>query len=429
MSSSDQYQRKTCRYCESPLAPAFLELGSMALANSYVEPKDAEKPEFQCPLNLTWCSKCGLVQLTHIVDPKIMFSHYLYVTSTTKTFRDHFAQYAKAVREKLEAVGRKKDAVCVDIGSNDGLLVGCYKNEGMKGVGVDPAANLAKAANENGLPTINRFFDEECVRLIKKEYGPAHAISGNNVFAHIDDIHSVCRNVAGLLADDGLFVIEFPYLVRMLDELLFDMIYHEHVSYIAVTPLQFLMNKFGMEIFDIQPVSSHGGSLRVFSQKIGGPHKKQPIVEKMMADEKARGLMTQKVYDKFRDDVNQCKKGFMDIVRKIQAEKKSISGYGVPAKANTIINFYGLTKNDIKFAVDDNPMKQNLLIPGSKIPIVPSAQLNQNPTDYVVIFAWNFAKEILQKIGGLREKGVNFLVPVGKPGCKFTVDSLETCSA
>jgi hypothetical protein len=423
MNTFDQYKRKACRYCETPLPGAFLELGTMPLANSYVEPKDADKPEFECPLNLTWCSHCGLVQLTHIVPPQLMFSHYLYVTSTTKTFRDHFAQYAKNVREKLENVGRKKDAVCVDIGSNDGLLVNCYRNEGMKGVGVDPASNLAKLANENDIPTINRFFDQECVRLIKKEYGPAHAVSGNNVFAHIDDIHSVCRNVSSLLADDGLFVIEFPYLIKMLDELLFDMIYHEHVSYIAVTPLQFLMNKFGMEIFDIQQVSSHGGSLRVFSQKIGGSHKKQPIVETMIREEKARGLMSQAVYDKFRDDVNQSKRQFMEIIRKIQSEKKNISGYGVPAKANTIINFYGLTKKDIQFAVDDNPMKQNLLIPGSKIPIVPSAYLNEHPTDYVVIFAWNFAKEILQKLGALKEKGVKFLVPVkgaGKPDAAFS---------
>ena len=404
------FKKRNCRYCESPLPEGFLDLGTIPLANSYVEPKDAAKPEFACPLSLTWCKKCGLVQLTHVVPPEMMFSNYLYVSSTTKTFRDHFAQYASTVKNKL---GNKKNAVAVDIGSNDGLLVKCYMNEGLRGVGVDPAANLAKAANENGIPTINRFFDVECVKQIKKEYGPAHAVSGNNVFAHIDDIHSVCRNVYDLLADDGMFVIEFPYLAVMLDELLFDMIYHEHLSYIAVTPLSFLMNKFGMEIFDIQQVSSHGGSLRVFSQKKGGPYKREAIVKELLEKEKARGIMTQKIYDKFRDDVLESRDQFMEIVREIKTQRKTISGYGVPAKASTIINFYGLTKNDILFAVDDNPLKQNLLVPGSKIPIVPSSYLNEHPTGYVVIFAWNFAKEIMQKIAHLKEKGVEFLVPVG----------------
>ncbi len=405
------YLKKTCRYCEKPLDPAFLELGSVALANSYVKPEDAGKPEFKCPLSLTWCRNCGLVQLTHVVPPDMMFKNYLYVSSTTQTFRDHFAQYASRVKAR---VTKKENPLAVDIGSNDGLLLSCYQKEGMRAVGIDPAENLSAAANANGLVTINRYFDAESVKQIKQRFGPADAVSANNVFAHIDDIASVCRNVHDLLDEKGIFSIEFPYLVTMMDEMLFDMIYHEHLSYIAVHALTFVLDRFGFEIFDIEQVASHGGSLRVFSQKKGGGRAQAPIVAQLIEKERERGLTDMASYQVFAGKVMDLKNNFMEAVRSIKKSGKSISGYGAPAKASTIINFYGLTSADIDYVVDDNPLKQGYFVPGAKIPIVPSSRLMENPTDFVVIFAWNFAKEILKKIGCLQEKGVNFMVPVGK---------------
>ncbi len=405
------YKKKNCRYCESPLGPAFLDLGAVALANSYVKPEDAAKEEFKCPLSLVYCPKCHLVQLSHVVPPDMMFKNYLYVSSTTQTFRDHFAQYAGRVKAR---VTKKETPLAVDIGSNDGLLLACYQKEGMRAVGVDPAENLSKAANENGLVTINRYFDEESVKQIRQKFGPADAVSANNVFAHIDDIASVCRNVHALLDEKGIFSIEFPYLMTMLDEMLFDMIYHEHLSYIAVTPLSFMLERFGFEIFDIEQVSSHGGSLRVFSQKKGGGRRVEPIVGELMKKERERGCLDTAVYRKFADEVMGLKRDFMNLVRGIKNMGKSIAGYGAPAKASTIINFYGLAPKDIDYVVDDNPLKQGYLVPGVKIPIVPSARLMEKPADYVIIFAWNFAKEILRKIGHLGDKGVEFLVPVGK---------------
>lgn len=403
-----EYKKKECRYCDKPLPEAFLDLGVLPLANSFVRKEDAAKEEFRCPLRLTLCSSCFLVQLSHVVPPDMMFSNYLYVSSTTKTFRDHFAEYAASVRKKC---AKKEKGVAVDIGSNDGLLLACYQKEGFRAVGVDPATNLAEAANKNGTPTINRYFDETSVNMILKEYGPADAVSANNVFAHIDDIHSVCRNVSKLLAPAGIFSIEFPYLVTMLDELLFDMVYHEHLSYIGVNALTYVLKRHSLEIFDIQQVSSHGGSLRVFIQKQGGPQKEAAIVGELREKEKQRGCLNESAYRDFAARVMDAKEQFMELVRETRAAGKTMGGYGAPAKASTIINYYGLTKDDILFAVDDNPMKQNLLIPGSQIPIVPSSCLMDNPPDYVVIFAWNFAAEILQKIGHLREKGVQFVTP------------------
>jgi hypothetical protein len=235
------------------------------------------------------------------------------------------------------------------------------------------------------------------------------------VFAHIDDIQSVARNVRELLADDGFFVIEFAYLVTMLEKMFFDMIYHEHVCYIGVTALGSLMERFGMEIFDITEVGTHGGSMRVFIQKKDGPYRRTANADRFLREEKEKGCLGEKVYQDFSKRVTDFKEKLNRMVADIKKQGKTISGYGAPAKASTIINFCGLTPREIDYIVDDNPLKQGRLVPGSKIPVVPSAHLNANPTDYVLIFAWNFSKEIISKIEPLRARGVKFIVPLPDP--------------
>ena len=409
---SDIHKKKACRYCDTELGEAFLDLGAHPLANNLVHKKDSDKKEFQCPLQLVKCSECHLVQLTHVVPPELMFADYLYVSSTTKTFLNHFAEYAKDVKNRLI---KKEGAVALDIGSNDGLLVSCYTKEGMRGVGVDPAKNLSDEANKKGITTINEFFDKSCVEEIISKYGRADVISGNNVFAHIDDIQSVCRNVYDLLDDNGFFVIEFPYLVTMLEKMFFDMIYHEHVSYISVNSLTYLLARFNLKIFDIKEVPSHGGSLRIFIQKKNGPYNTEEIVERLMASEEENGFLGGHVYDEFAKQVLKFRTEFNRIIDRLKADKKNIVGYGAPAKATTIINFCGLNTEQIDFIVDDNPLKQDRLVPGSKIPIFASTRLQNSQPDYVIIFAWNFAKEIISKIDHLKEKGVSFIIPLPKP--------------
>jgi SAM-dependent methyltransferase len=334
------------------------------------------------------------------------------VSSTTQTFRTHFAEYAGDVRKRLSG---KEKPLAVDIGSNDGLLVSCYEKSGMRGIGGEPAKNLAADANKCGVTTINRYFGEEAVREIVAEYGKADAISANNVFAHIDDIQSVARNVRELLADDGFFVIEFAYLVTMLEKMLFDMVYHEHVCYIGVTALHSFMDCFGMELFDITEVGTHGGSLRVFIQKKNGPRARMPVVERFLREEKEKSLLEVKAYQDFATRVMSFRSTLNGMIAELKKQGKTISGYGAPAKASTIINFCELTPHEIDYIVDDNPLKQDRLIPGRKIPIVTSAYLNENPTDFVLIFAWNFAKEILSKIDPLRAKRVQFIIPLPEP--------------
>jgi len=408
---TEQYKKLTCRYCDTPLPVPFLELGTMPLANNLPRKEDLSTPEFACPLSLVFCERCGLVQLSHVVPPELMFSHYLYVSSTTKTFQEHFAEYARDVRGRI--TGDKP--LAVDLGSNDGLLLSCYQKEGMRICGVDPAKNLAAEANQKGLTTLNHFFNQGSVDEILKRFGAASVVSGNNVFAHIDNIQSVLKNVSRLLAPQGIFVIEFPYLGTMLDELLFDMTYHEHLSFIGVTALKFVAERFGFQIFDIREVSSHGGSLRVFMQKQEGGRVPAPIVQQFLEREKKEKHLELATHQAFAERVLRVKAEFMKLVRQLKQEGKTISGFGAPAKASTLCNFYGLTPDLIDYVVDDNPLKQNRYIPGKHIPIVPSTHLQEKPTDYVVIFAWNFAREIIKKIGHLEDRGTRFLVPLFNP--------------
>jgi SAM-dependent methyltransferase len=409
---TDQYKKNDCRYCHATLEKPFLELGNQPLANSFLKKEESTVVEFECPLSLTFCENCKLVQLTHVVPADMMFSNYLYVTSTTATFRKHFAAYATSLKEKSL---KKDNLLAVDIGSNDGLLLSCYMKEGMRAVGVEPAKNLSDEANKNGITTLNKYFGEDAVDLIIKQHGKADIISGNNVFAHIDDSDSVCRNAYNLLNDNGIFVIEFPYLVTMVEELLFDMIYHEHLSYIGLNSLKHLLNKHNMEIFFVDMVASHGGSLRVFIQKKGGKNIVSEIVDQMLKEEVDKGYTNASIYSEFAGKVYKVREDLIAFVNEAKANGKSISGYGAPAKGNTLINFCKFDSSVINFIVDDNPMKQNMLAPGSKIAVVPGTYLNNNPTDYVIIFAWNFAKEIISNMAHLKEKGVKFIIPLPKP--------------
>lgn len=406
------YRKIACRYCQSPLAAPFLELGTMALANSFLSLNEKGEEEFTCPLNLVWCEQCKLVQLTHVVPPQKMFSNYLYVSSTTKTFQEHFLSYAKTVQAKLSP---KNNLLAVDIGSNDGLLLSCYQKAGMRAVGIEPAKNLSDEANKSGLTTLNRFFDRSCAQEILSRYGKADIVSANNVFAHIDDVREVCRNVYELLDEHGLFVIEFPYLITMFEEMFFDMIYHEHLSYISITALNRLMNDQKFKIVDIERVASHGGSLRVFCSKNASRHFISPIVKSMLQEETEKGYLSRTVYENFASQVNEVHSVLNHFVRDIKSKKQTISGYGAPAKGSTIINYCGFTHSDIDYVVDDNPLKQNTCSPGAHIPIVSSAYLYEHPTDYVIIFAWNFASEILEKVKRLREQGIKFIIPLPKP--------------
>ncbi|MBL4752387.1 MAG: class I SAM-dependent methyltransferase [Flavobacteriales bacterium] len=408
----DQHKKSNCRYCNTPLSEPFLELGSMPLANSFLKKEELNDKEFTCPLSLVYCETCSLVQLSHVVPAELMFSHYLYVSSTSATFREHFKDYAKDAIARSTASGTR---LAVDIGSNDGLLLHNFVKEGINAVGVDPATNLSDQANEEGLTSINRYFDAECVRIITENHGKADIITANNVFAHIDDSQSVCKNVSDLLSDDGMFIIEFPSLHTMYSEMFFDMIYHEHLSYIGLEALQHLYRNHNLEIFDVIETSAHGGSRRVFAQKIGAHNEVSDNVAETLEAEFKACLSQNFKHTEFAEAVSNIRTNLRTFVSEAKKQGKKIAGYGAPAKGNTIINYCNFNSNDIDYIVDDNALKQNMFTPGAHIPVFSSKILHDDPPDMLIIFAWNFAEEIIHKIHFLQESGTQFIIPLPIP--------------
>jgi len=384
----------------------------MPLANSFTSGVAAPDHEFSCPLSVSYCPQCHLVQLTHVVPPEKMFSHYLYVSSTSNSFQQHFRDYSEAVCGwfKESTLG-----LAVDIGSNDGALVKSFMQRGVPAIGVDPATNLSNEANSRRIPTINRFFDEECVDTIMRQYGPAGVVTANNVFAHVDDTPTFCQNVCRLLRKDGLFIIEFPYLLTMCQKTLFDMIYHEHLSYLSVSAVQYILNKHQFEILAIDEVTSHGGSLRLIAQKAGGPRNSNGAWREHLVREQQQGYQNENTYAEFSARVHSIRVQLQAFVTDYRAQGRTIAGYGAPAKANTLINFCKWSQNDFVYIVDDNPLKQGLNAPGSGIPVRSSREMIDDAPDAVMVFAWNFADEIIRKMRPLLKDSVQWVIPLPKP--------------
>ncbi len=401
-----------CRYCTRPLGAPFLELGDMPLANAFVSPKGTAGAEFTCPLSVVHCPACHLVQLTHVVPAARMFSHYLYVSSTSDAFRQHFRDYATAVRSWFPQGGID---LAVDIGSNDGALVQSFLDQRVHAIGVEPATNLHHDAVRRGVPTINRYFDDGCVDEILLTRGRAGVVTANNVFAHVDDASALCGNVHALLRDDGLFVIECPYLVTMCEQLLFDMIYHEHLSYLSATALDFMLARHGFEIIAIHDVRSHGGSLRIVAQKRGGSRAGGPAWRGYIERERLGGFHETRAYEAFAGKVRQVQTQLRDAVSRERALGRVVAGYGAPAKANTLINYCQWTADDIAYLVDDNPLKQGTVAPGSRIPVVDAGALATNPPDTIIVFAWNFADEIIARMKSRVPAAVQWVVPLPAP--------------
>jgi hypothetical protein len=280
---------------------------------------------------------------------------------------------------------------------------------------VDPATNIAKKANDEGIPTLAEFFNSKNAALIVAKHGKATAIIGNNVFAHIDDIHDVIDGVDALLAGDGFLALEFPYLVNLLESNEFDTIYHEHLSYFSLAPLVKFFNMHKMEIFDVQRTNIHGGSIRVFVQREGGPRKSSTSVAKLLELEKERRLMSLQTYTEFASHVVKLKKDLLSLLEKLKSEGKTIAAYGAPAKGNTLLCYCGISTRFLDFTVDKSPYKQGLYTPGTHIPILQSEELLRRKPDYALILAWNFSSEIMKEQDDYKKAGGKFIIPIPSP--------------
>ncbi len=399
-----------CRMCKGTNLKLFLDLGNTALANSFLKKEDLKGKELFVPLRVYFCQDCNLAQLTDIVSPSVLFRDYVYFSSGMPVLPQHFKDYANEVVKRF--VTSNKDLV-VEIGSNDGILLKAIKERGAQILGVDPAVNIAKIANERGIETIPEFFSLELAKKIKKKYGNAKAIIGNNVVAHINNHHDLLKAVKYLLSDDGVFIFEAPYLVDMFENLTFDTVYHEHLSYLALKPLSKMFEKFGMEIFDAKIFPVQGNSLRTYVGK-KGMHKILPEVKKLIQKEQKMKLHQFSTYLKLANKVNQTKKKVMQILDKLKKEGKKIAGYGAPAKGNTLLHFYGIGSDILDYATEGLPSKIGLYTPGTHIPVIDIVEARKNPPDYYLMLAWNYKKAILEKEEDYIKKGGKFIVPVGR---------------
>ena len=401
-----------CRICGSRELFKFLNLGLMPIPNGFLKIEDTNKPEDKYELSCLSCENCGLVQLTNMVNPNLMFKNYVYVPSESKTMMDNFSSLSHQI---FSASKLGKKSLVVDIGSNDGSLLSFFKNYGTKILGVDPAENLAKIAEMKGIPTEIRSFNLKNAKILKKKYGSADVITATNVVAHINDLHNFFKGISHLLSKNGVFVTEFPYLLELIRGTEFDTIYHEHLSYFSLKPWITLVESYGFEIVNVQKLLIHGGSIRLTHKKEGKRNRiAEHMVKNMISVEEKYGIYNKKTLSAFSYRVDTLKIELMNLLRHLKRKRKKIVGYGAAAKGNILTNYFNIGPKILDYIVDSTPYKQGLFTPGKHIPVYRENRLAIDKPDYALILAWNFADEIIEKEKTFRKLGGKFIIPIPK---------------
>ena len=403
------YRRRICVLCDSKDIKDVLSLKKTPLANSY--PVSQKIKEEYFPLTTTLCKSCGHLQLKEIVNPKKMFTNYLYVSGTSKVLVNHFKNYCSKMVSKFKL---KKNVFILDIACNDGTFLECFVKKKFKNVvGVEPAKNLRKINKEKNIKINTIFFNEENSKILYNKYKKFKLITANNVFAHVPDLKSFALGVKNILDKQGVFVFEVSYLLDVINKLSFDTIYHEHMSYHALKPLIKFFDKLDMSVFDIDLIKAQGGSLRVYvchkdTRKI---NKKK--INKQITKEVNRGLFTVNLYKKYLQRIQNEMTNFQKFIKKYNSEY--IFGFGAPAKLTTFSHFFKIRRNQINSIVDDNKLKQKRFSPGHKFPIISFAKLKKLPCKIIIIFAWNFSESIILKLKKIyKGKNIQVVLPFPK---------------
>ncbi len=400
---------RTCRVCKSNDLKLFLSLGRTPLANSFLEEKQLEQPEEFYPLNVCFCESCGFVQLAEVVPPEKMFKNYIYVTSISTEAREH---YKNLVNDAMEKFKLPKNSLVVEFASNDGTLLKNFKKFEIRVLGVEPAENIAPIAEASGIETINDFFNQKVAKNIVKSKGKASMIVGTNVFAHIDNLDEIMKSFQILLDDEGVIIIESPYLVDFFDKTEYDTIYHEHVSYLSLIPLVKFFGRYDFKIFNVKRDKIHGGSIRIFASRINSKFKETKNLSELLSLEKNLGLDTIKPYLDFALNVQKSRVKLLELLYKLKLDDKKIIGYGAAAKGNTLLNYCNIGADILDYIADKSPFKQGKYTPGTNIPVVHPDRILENRPDYMLILAWNFADEIMKEQHKFKERGGKFIIPI-----------------
>ena len=400
----------SCRFCAAPLSHTFVDLGMSPLCESYVPADHLNAMEAFYPLHAKICESCLLVQLEEFVAPEAIFSEYAYFSSYSDSWVAHARAY---VDMALERFGLTKDSLVIEIASNDGYLLRHVIERGIPALGVEPAANVAAAAQALGIDTIVRFFGRECARDLVAEGRRPDLIVANNVMAHVPDLNDFVAGFEMLLADNGVVTIEVAYLRRLIEANQFDTIYHEHFQYFSCLTAQRVLAKHGLELFDVEELKSHGGSLRLYAQrKRTGRRPVGERVHELTARERALGYDTLEGHLAFTTQVEETKWSLLELLIAERREGKHIAGYGAPGKGNTLLNYCGIRTDLLDYTVDRNPYKQGQFLPGTHIPIRPPEALEQDRPDDILILPWNLREEIADQLSFTRDWGARFVVPI-----------------
>lgn len=402
-----------CRCCETTDLLPILSLGHMPLANALLTQEQMVLPEETFPLDLVFCPQCALVQITETVSPEKLFREYVYFSS----FSDTVLKHARQVTDNLiERCGLTASSLVVEVASNDGYLLNNYQKRGIPVLGVEPARNIAKVAEEQGVPTICEFFGAELAKQLRLQGHAADVIHANNVIAHVADLQGVVEGISILLKENGVAIIENHYVKDLVDHTEFDSIYHEHLCYYSATSFRNLFARHGLILVDAERLSIHGGSLRVYFQRADGPHSLEKQGEQrvlaLLDEEQFWGVHDFSFYKDFGKRVQRLKNNLLKLLHDIKADRKHIAVYGASAKSTTLLNYFGIGADVLDFVVDRSSVKQGLYTPRTHLPILaPQALLEQQP-DYVLLLTWNFADEILEQQAEYRRRGGSFIIPI-----------------
>ena len=403
-----------CAFCNAPSLTKIMDFGSVALAGGFLRPEGFENEKYY-PLRLFYCEQCYGLQVVDKVDSAVLFEDYFYFSSSINTLRNHFKQYADEVTSQfLKAPLR--DAKILEFGCNDGVLLRPLADLGIGTViGVDPAENIISTINDPRIKIINDFFTLTTAKDIVSRFGKVNMVLANNVYAHISDIQDATWAIHEVLDDEGIFIFEVHYLGKMMNELQYDMIYHEHLYYYSMLSLTKHFEHYGMLIFDTKPVSTHAGSMRYYVCKAGSQNAKNitKSVEILAEEEAVRGYNLKETFLNFSTQVDETKLELMTLIERLKASGKSIVGYGASGRANTLMQYCGLGGNHLDYVVDDAPAKQGFYTPSSHLLIKSSSVLEgKNPPDYVLLFAWSFLEEITSRSSNFLKNGGKFIIPL-----------------
>jgi SAM-dependent methyltransferase len=401
-----------CRFCRNSLKHQFVSLGHSPLANSYLDKQQTQKMEPFYPLEAYVCDNCFLVQVAEFESPQSIFGDYAYFSSYSQTWLDHAKKYAEFMKKNFSLGPSHR---VVEIASNDGYLLQYFQALGVPVLGIEPAANVAKVANDRGIPTQVEFFGRSAAKKLVAENKGADLLVANNVFAHVPNLDDFVGGFKTALKPKGIITVEFPHLLNLMRETQFDTIYHEHFSYFSFFTTEKVFAAHGLKVFDVEEMSTHGGSLRVFGCHGEDDRAVSDRVLSMRKKEKDAGIERLDTYLKFAEDVVELKRNLLSLLIDLKNKGKTIVGYGAPAKGNTLLNYCGIRSDFLDYTVDKNLAKQGKYLPGSHIPIFAPEKIQETKPDYIFILPWNIKEEVLDQLSFARKWGCKFIVPIPKP--------------